>query len=52
MVCDGLYNLNMDKQDAIVMRDHGVKAIRELMDLLISLWSGAHLKRANRSSEG
>jgi hypothetical protein len=24
----------MDKQDAIAMRDHGVKAIRELMDLL------------------
>lgn len=29
-----LYNLNMDKQAAIEMRDHGVKAIRGLMDLL------------------
>ena len=34
MVWAGLYNPNMDKQDAIVMRDHGVNAIRELMDLL------------------
>ena len=34
LVCAGLYNLNMDKQDAIEMRNHGVKAIRELMDLL------------------
>lgn len=28
-----LHNLNMDKQDAIEMRDHGVKAIRDLMGL-------------------